>query len=285
MDKFRKFTIVFSIVILSILQITYSYGNSQSLEKLFEKARQASNEEAIEIYQRIIREYPGTKDAARAQRGIGTRYFREKKYDLAIKAYQKCIDNYPEEEPERIALVYSTVADCYRQMFNFDMAKKTYEKIINKYPATKSAESAQKRLEQLNDPKYIEKFKMAKEYTEKMAPLNEANRYYKNKEYHQAITKAKELLTTQRDPEMLLYIRSFMADCYAKSNDKRQAIREYKKIIKLFPKTKVAKEAQERIKEIGGKRLPTLIALTLGILILVIIGVVVVIKRKKKTTT
>jgi len=284
MDKIKKITIIFSIAILSVLQISYSYGNSQSPEQLFEDAYQASKEEAISICQRIIKEYPGTKDAARAQRYIGVRYFRQKKYDQAIEACQRYIDNYPEEGPELIALTYRVIADCYKEMFNFDMAKKTYKKIINEYPATKAAKRARNYLEQLNDPEYIEGFKMATEYTEKMAPLNEANRHYKNKEYHQAIAKAKELLTTQRDPEMLLYIHFFMADCYTKLNDKRQAIREYKNVIKLAPKTKAAKDAQKRIKEIGGKQRPVLIALTAGIFILVIIGVVVVIKRKKKTT-
>lgn len=284
MDKFRKFTIVFSIAVLSILQITYSYGNSQSPEQLFEDAQRAPKEEAIRIYQRIIRKYPGTEDAARAQLRIGNLYFRQKKYDQAIEACQKYIDNYPEEGPGRIAMIYLTIGDCYREMFNFDMAKKIYKKVVTEYPTTSSAKLARKTLEQLNDPEYIKGFKMVKKYTEKMAPLNEANRHYKNKEYHQAIAKAKELLTTQHDPEMLLYIHFFMADCYTKLNDKRQVIRECKNIIKLAPKTKAAKEAQERIKEIKTKQRPIVVISIIGILILIIIGVVGVIKRRKKTT-
>lgn len=282
MDKIRKFTIIFSIAILSILQITYSYGNSQSLEQLFENAYQAPLEEAISICQKIIKEYPGTKDAARAQHYIGTRYFREKKYEQAIKAYQRYINNYPEEGPERVALTYSTIASCYEEMFNFDMAKKIYKKIIKEYPTTNSAKLAHQILEHLDDPEYIKSFKMAKKFHE----LDEATRHSENKEYHQAIAKAKELLVVhQRDPVMVLYIHFFIADCYEKLNNRKEAIREYEKIIKLAISPETVKAAQKRIKEIRGRQLPVLITLTLGIFILIIIGVAVFLKRKKKATT
>lgn len=245
MNKIRKFTtIVFSIAILSILQVTYSYGNSQSLEQLFKEARQAPKEEAIAIYQRIIREYPGTKDAGRAQYYIGTLYFQQKKYDQAIEAYQRYIDNYPKQEPKRIAWAYYLIGNSYEEMLNFDMAKKMYEKIINEYPIL--AKSAQERLKHLDNPEYIKRFKMARKFDD----LNEAMLHYENKEYHQAITKARELLADpQRDPEVVLMIHLHIADSYEKLNNRKQAIREYKKIIKLFPENEALKEAiQKRIK-------------------------------------
>ena len=202
MNKIKKLTIIISIAVLSLLPVASIYGNDQSPEQLFKDARQAPNEEAIRIYQRIIKKYPGTENAARAQRSIGTHYFWLKKYDQAIEAYQRYIDNYPEEGPERIAATYSVIGTVYEEMSNFDMAKKIYEKIINEYPATKSALSAQEWVHHLNDPEFIENLQ----------------------------------------------------------------------------------EAQKRIKEIGGKQRPVLIASTAGILILVIIGVFIFIKRKKKTT-
>ena len=168
MDKIKKLAIIISIAVFSFLPVASIYGNDQSPEQLFKDARQAPNEEAVRIYQRIIKKYPGTKDAARAQLGIGTLYFRQRKYAQAIKANQKYIDNYPEEGPERIAMIYSVIGMIYQEMSNFDMAKKIYEKIINEYPTTRSALSAQEWVHYLNDPEFIENLKEAQKRIKKI---------------------------------------------------------------------------------------------------------------------
>ena len=278
MKKIRKFTIIVSIAVLYLLPVVSIYGNNQSPEQLFKDARQAPNEEAVGIYQIITKKYPGTKDAARAQRSIGTHYFRQKKYDQAIKAYQIYIDNYPEEGPERIAMIYALIGTVYEEMSDFDMAKKIYEKIINEYPTTRSALSAQEWVHHLNGPEFIENLKIAEKYVK---VFDKVIRHYDKGEYRQAIAKAKEVLGTQRDPETFLSAHLFIARCYEKLNSRKQAVKEYKKVIKLAPESEAAKEAQKRIKEIRDKQHLILIASTAGILILIIIGVVIFIKRKK----
>lgn len=253
MDKIKKLVIIISIAVLSLLPVASIYGNDQSPEQLFRDAHQATDKAAIVIYQRIIKKYPGTKDAARAQRSIGTRYVWQKKYEQAIKAYQKYIDNYPEEGPERIAMTYSVIGTVYQEMSDFDMAKKIYEKIINEYPTTRGAKSAQRGLDWskwLKDPKNIENLKLLEKH---MKVFDKVIRHYDKGEYRQAIAKAKEVLSTQHDPETVLSAHLFIARCYEKLNSRRQAIREYKKIIELAPKSEAAREAQERIKELESK--------------------------------
>jgi tetratricopeptide (TPR) repeat protein len=250
MYKVQTFIVIVGIAVLSLLSVASIYGNDKTPEELFDKARQAPKEEAIGIYQGIIEEYPGTKDAARAQRSMGTLYFRQKKYEQAIKAYQTYIDNYPEEGPERIAIIYSAIATVYEEMSDFDTAKKIYGKIINEYPDTRAALTSRKWLAKLNDPEFIKNLKIAEQHMKVLGPI--AHLYSKG-EYDQAIVKAKEVLKTQDDPEIILSVHLIIARSYAKLERQSKAIKEYKTIIRLAPESEIAREARERIKELESK--------------------------------
>jgi tetratricopeptide (TPR) repeat protein len=102
------------IVFILILAFASSASIQQSAEQLYQSGIykeevEGELEKAIEIYQTIVKQFPGNREiAAKAQLHIGLCY---EKLGLkeAQKAFQKVVDNYPERQ-EEVAIAKERIA-------------------------------------------------------------------------------------------------------------------------------------------------------------------------------
>ncbi len=95
----------------------------------------------------FLKKWPKDKSADNAQYWIGESYFMTKKYDGAVLAFQKVVDNYPKTDSVDDALFM--LGECFRMLDLKDNARPFYEEVIAKYPKTRSAEKARKALKKL----------------------------------------------------------------------------------------------------------------------------------------
>lgn len=97
----NRFTSI--IVLLALVILVASCGKKVSEEELFTQAAQLQKEgkynEAIDIYNQLIKKFPSGEFGAQSQFMIGFIYANElKDLENAGKAYQKFIDSYPNHE-------------------------------------------------------------------------------------------------------------------------------------------------------------------------------------------
>ncbi len=122
-------------------------------------------EEAKETYQKIINEYPKSKEAVSAHAGLGRIFFFPERnyqkalkkfqtihsqfrigecyqklgeFDKAIEAYQKFIEDYP--EAHNVAEAYFKIGECYEEKGEHQKAIATYQTLKSKYPDSWSAQ-------------------------------------------------------------------------------------------------------------------------------------------------
>jgi len=105
------------------------------------------NENALNIFKRIVREYPNSEFVDDAQYSLGEFYCDtgtvwDNDYKQAIREYEILIKKYPDSE--YIPTAYLKIGDCYRWLEDYHQAIKEYERVIRYYPTTQEAISAQR---------------------------------------------------------------------------------------------------------------------------------------------
>jgi len=107
-------------------------------------------EEAVNTYNRIAAEYPGSIDqATEALQRAGKLYEKSKSYEKAIDQYMSVHNNYPQTEGALVNL--EKCAKLYeKKLERNDKAREILNIIIMDFPETKSAKKAAKRLKKLN---------------------------------------------------------------------------------------------------------------------------------------
>ena len=101
---------------------------------------------AIDEYRKILKKFPGSPYAARAQLVIGLSYYAMNKFDQAFEAYQKVIDNYPHSNfiKEALELEEKLAQDFFKkssasqfmtpQHRLYNKAGKIYQQIVDNFP-------------------------------------------------------------------------------------------------------------------------------------------------------
>lgn len=121
-------------------------------DELYKLAKQSFDakeyEKAREAFQKLIDQYPKSKNADNAQFWIGEIYYREKWYEKSILEYQKVIEKYPQGNKVPASLLKQGLA-----FFNIDdkaNARLILKELVRKYPKSSEAAIARKKLEGLN---------------------------------------------------------------------------------------------------------------------------------------
>jgi tol-pal system protein YbgF len=119
-----------------------------SEDAIYHSAKQAFDqgdyESAREKFQKLIKNYPKSKNADNAQFWIGEIYYHEKWYEKAILEYQKVIEKYPKGNKVEASLL--------KQGFSFfnlgdkANARLIFTELIKKYPKSNEAKIAKKKL-------------------------------------------------------------------------------------------------------------------------------------------
>lgn len=107
----------------------------------------AYKDKALNIFKRIIKEYPNSEFADDAQYWLGEFYSDsntvwDNDYKQAIREYEILIKKYPDSE--LIPMAYLKIGDCYRWLEDYHQAIKEYERVIKYFPTTQEAILAQR---------------------------------------------------------------------------------------------------------------------------------------------
>lgn len=129
---------------LSVPLFTAQYYQRKNQIQEAEKAFQ----EAISVYDKVIRENPKTKQAARAQNFISLAYLSQKKWEKAIDSLRTLIEVYP-ENPKASASLFTIAAIYQRQLGEPKKAIETYKKFMEQYPGHTLANLAKSEIESL----------------------------------------------------------------------------------------------------------------------------------------
>ncbi len=179
------------------------------------------SEKAIEEYQGIIRDYPGSYNAASAQYAIATISGDLEDYDRALTAYRKVITDYPKSS--LASLAQNVIGNIYKHDFeDISKAIEEYRKVVKNYPRSDQADYVQYEIGFLYQCEL--------------------------KDYDQAIKEYRKLIKNYPNSTWAPLAQMFIGDIYyRKLNQKEQAIKAYQQVIKRYPKSEEVKEAQDRI--------------------------------------
>jgi tol-pal system protein YbgF len=103
---------------------------------------------AIQGFQGYIQTFPRTAQAADAQYNIGMSYYQQSKWAEARDAFQKVINDYP-QNTERLPEAYYKLGQTFERLNQVENAKRAYEMIIQKFPTSFHANQARPALDRL----------------------------------------------------------------------------------------------------------------------------------------
>ena len=104
---------------------------------------------AIDGFQGFIQAFPRLPQAADAQYNIGMSYFNQSKWAEARDAFQKTIQDYP-QNTDRVADAYYKLGQTFEQLKQIDNARRAYETLVQRFPTAFTATSAKQALDRLN---------------------------------------------------------------------------------------------------------------------------------------
>lgn len=131
-----------------------STSKNEKVEKTYqealEKHRNGEYEAAIKAFSEFLKKYADTSYGDNAFFWIGVSYFEIKKWDLAIKHFQKTL-GFKDANKEADALYY--IGLCYQVKNDAVKAAEYFDKVVRRYPDSEAAKKAEAQLkEQRSNP-------------------------------------------------------------------------------------------------------------------------------------
>jgi tetratricopeptide (TPR) repeat protein len=167
--------------------------------------------QAIEEYTNIEKAATTDEDKATARLGIGDVYQNKQMFKEAAESYQIVVDQYQNIPADVKATGYIKLIDAYNNLKKYDQVIQMSEKMITQFPDN--------------------------EFTIN-AVYFKANAYYSQKNYKMAYSIFDQIITSNKS-EMLTEISSYQkAECLLFLNKPIDAVNEYAKFQKGFPKSK-----------------------------------------------
>ena len=125
-------------------------GSDVSETQLYSDARAAYDngdlDKARQLFQKLIKAFPKSKNADNAQFWIGESYYREKWYERAILEYQTVIEKYPNGNKVPAAMLKQGMA--LQQIGEKPSARLILEELVKKYPKSSEAAVAGRKLKE-----------------------------------------------------------------------------------------------------------------------------------------
>lgn len=227
MKSFYLFSILFSVLFIAGCSSLKDTANLTSDEK-FAYAMSLFNEEdydeAVNEFQAIILQYPGSSIVDDAQFYLAETRFRREEFILAAYEYSKLISNMPASE--FVTNAQFQLAECYYQLspnYTLDQrytskAIEEYQAFIDFFPLDERVNSADQKIKELNEKLALKEFSTAEIYS-KMDYSNAAIFYYTNvlENYHDtklapqaSYKKILILIDRERNNEALTEINRFL---------------------------------------------------------------------------
>jgi tol-pal system protein YbgF len=118
--------------------------------QIYSDARKAYDngdlDKARQLFQRLIKDFPKSKNADNAQFWIGESYYREKWFERAILEYQTVIEKYPNGNKVPAAMLKQGMA--LQQIGEKPSARLILEELVKKYPKAPEAAVAGRKLKE-----------------------------------------------------------------------------------------------------------------------------------------
>jgi tol-pal system protein YbgF len=86
-----------------------------------------------------------------AQLNIGNAYYSEGKFNEAVEAFQKVIRDYPQSDS--VPAAWYKLGLTYDRLGQPDLARKAFDTVIKNYPTASESILAKQRLDSLNRPR------------------------------------------------------------------------------------------------------------------------------------
>lgn len=178
---------------------------------------------AIREYQAVYRKYPKSELAASALYNEGWCYYELQKPDQMIEVFKTLVQKYPNSEFAPHALF--TIGDYYYNIKNYPKAAEFYSELKNKYPTYEKISEVDELLYDLSQiNSYLE--------------YEAAMKYFDERKYEKAIEELKKVLAKYPEASVAVGCRVNIAASYEMLNNKKEAIKWYDEVIRLYEKSK-----------------------------------------------
>ena len=216
----QKLEILALVIVVGITQYAcLSTGTHRLAEQ---RVREKDYQGAIDIYQSVIDEKPGTSEARRAQLAIGKLHIdKMDQPEVGVRMYQNLITATPDSE-ETVEAHYR-LGFYYFQAMDYESAQKSFDTIVNQFPHLERSHNAQ--------------LMLAKSH-ENARNFEKAVEIYDNVAYRHPNTKraGQALINKARIQQEFL-------------KDENEAKRTYQLLVKRYGRIKEAGEAIEQAKQ------------------------------------
>ncbi len=207
--------------------------------------------QAIEMWEKLVQEYPESELAPQAKFKVADTYFRANHFDEAIVAFQSIIENYPdghfaEESTLRVAQCEYNAGKYSEAIANFENFIKTYPQNEYSNEALEGIQLCYYQLGQMDQAsealeKVIEQFPNALLSADARFQL--ATNHLKANKYEEAIQAFKEILTLYPGSSYSMDAQFALAQAYVEKKDSQSANKEFTRFIQYFPDSPQLPEA------------------------------------------
>lgn len=102
-------------------------------------------EKGIAVYQELLENYPGSKEAEDALYEVGAYHMENRKYNEAVKLFKRFVHTFPKSKKAEDAML--AVAKCHVEAKEWANAIDSYQSYINKFPYGKYVKFAKTQIE------------------------------------------------------------------------------------------------------------------------------------------
>ena len=207
--------------------------------------------QAIETWDRLVREYPDSKLAVESMFNIADIYFRANHFGEADSVYQVLISSYP-EDPLAVESALKLAQSAYNAG-DYETSVARYQAFIDKYPENEKNKEA---LEGIQLSYYqMGQIDQASETLKKVidqttnsdlaidARYRIAINNFQEKKYQEAIEAFKEILTLYPNSSYAVDAQFALSKCYVAQEDYKSASEEFLRFIQYFPQSSQLPEA------------------------------------------
>lgn len=116
-------------------------------QRAFKLLKESRYDQALTAFKKYLEDFPGSEFADNAQYWLGETNFVMQQYDKAINEYQALLEGYPESQKVSHAML--KIGYSYAELGNADDAEKTLTEVKAKFPGTTAARLAGERLRKI----------------------------------------------------------------------------------------------------------------------------------------
>ena len=194
---------------------------------------------AIELFQKLIYEYPFSKHLADADFYIAEAYFKNKDYDIAAQAYQDFLIRHPKNE--RAEYAQFQIGRCHfeqrkknplKDQSETEAARMGFKLLLLLYPESAHKEEAEKYLSQCEEALAEKETKIGDFYFQRKEYFSGSLRYHRAWTEYPAAPRSDYALWRE-------------AECYRKLGRPEDVLRAYHALLSGYPQSKYAGPASQ----------------------------------------